>query len=66
LYRNPQILVLDEATSHLDLELEKAVNDAVRSLRITRVVIAHRPQTIGACDLVIELPRLNLQACVSA
>jgi ATP-binding cassette subfamily B protein RaxB len=59
LYKNPQILVLDEATSHLDVELEKAVNDAVRSLRITRVVIAHRPETIAACDLVIELPQLN-------
>lgn len=59
LYRNPQILVLDEATSHLDVDLEKAVNDSMRSLRITRIVIAHRPQTIAACDLVIELAQLN-------
>jgi ATP-binding cassette subfamily B protein RaxB len=55
LYRQPGILFLDEATSHLDVEREKAVNDALRTLRVTRIVIAHRPETIKAADRVITL-----------
>jgi ATP-binding cassette, subfamily B, bacterial CvaB/MchF/RaxB len=55
LYRRPGILLLDEATSHLDVAREKALNDALRSLRITRVVIAHRPETIRAANRIIAL-----------
>jgi ATP-binding cassette subfamily B protein RaxB len=55
LYRRPGILLLDEATSHLDVEREYAVNRALRSLRITRLVIAHRPETIRAADRVLAL-----------
>jgi ATP-binding cassette subfamily B protein RaxB len=47
LYRRPKLLVLDEATSHLDIDHEKHVNAAVNRLKITRVVIAHRPETIS-------------------
>jgi ATP-binding cassette, subfamily B, bacterial CvaB/MchF/RaxB len=60
LYRQPQLLILDEATSHLDIELEKAINEAVQNLTITRIVIAHRPETIASCDLVIRLNEINL------
>ncbi len=59
LYREPSVLVLDEATSHLDTALERAINEAVRKLSMTRIVIAHRPETIAACDLVLELPSVN-------
>lgn len=59
LYGEPEILVLDEATSHLDVALEKAINQAIQTLTMTRIVIAHRPETIAACDVVIELPRYN-------
>jgi ATP-binding cassette subfamily B protein RaxB len=55
LYRRPGILLLDEATSHLDVDREKAVNDALRRARMTRVVIAHRPETIRAADEVVTL-----------
>lgn len=55
LYRAPQVLLLDEATSALDLAREQAVNDAVRGLALTRIVIAHRPQTVAAADRVITL-----------
>lgn len=55
LYKRPRILVLDEATSHLDLERERQVNEAIRALRITRIIVAHRPQTIASADRVIAL-----------
>lgn len=55
LYRRPQILVLDEATSHLDVAMERQVNQAIKTLNITRIVIAHRPETIAHADRVIEL-----------
>lgn len=53
LYRRPGILLLDEATSHLDVKREREVNEALRYVRATRVVIAHRPETIRAADRVI-------------
>jgi ATP-binding cassette subfamily B protein RaxB len=55
LYRQPRILLLDEATSHLDVKLERAVNDAIRRTRITRIIIAHRPETIRSAHRVITL-----------
>ena len=55
LYRRPKILVLDEATSHLDLKREEAINRSLKSLSITRIIIAHRPETIAAADRVVSL-----------
>jgi ATP-binding cassette subfamily B protein RaxB len=55
LYRRPRILILDEGTSHLDLENERAVNAALSSLAITRLVVAHRPETLRAAERVITL-----------
>ncbi len=55
LYKQPRILFLDEATSHLDIEREQQVNEAVRSLHLTRVVIAHRPETIAMARRVVKL-----------
>lgn len=55
LYRRPKLLVLDEATSHLDVERERMVNAAVQSLRMTRITIAHRPETIASVDKVVAL-----------
>lgn len=55
LYKDPKILFLDEATSHLDIALEKGVNDAVKNLQITRIIIAHRPETIQSADRVLLL-----------
>ncbi len=53
LYRMPRILFLDEATSHLDVERERLVNEAVRELKLTKVIIAHRPETIASADRVL-------------
>jgi ATP-binding cassette subfamily B protein RaxB len=55
LYRRPKILLLDEGTAHLDVEMERQINDTLRRLKITRVVIAHRPETIRAADRVFAL-----------
>lgn len=55
LYRRPAILFLDEATSHLDLDNESKINQAIRELDITRIFIAHRPSTIETADRVIKL-----------
>ena len=55
LYRRPRILFMDEGTSHLDLAKEREVNAALRELQITRVIIAHRPETIAAADRVLRL-----------
>ncbi len=55
LYRKPKILLLDEATSHLDVKLERAVNQAIRHTKITRIIVAHRPETIRSAQRVIAL-----------
>jgi len=55
LYKEPRILFLDEATSALDVGKERAVNEAVRSLNLTRVIIAHRPETIASAERVVVL-----------
>ena len=55
LYRRPRVLVMDEGTAHLDAAHEREVNRAVQAMGITRIVIAHRRETIEAADRVIHL-----------
>lgn len=55
LYKRPSLLFLDEATSHLDMGLESEISEAVRGLQLTRIVIAHRPETIAASGREISL-----------
>ncbi|MEX2366666.1 MAG: ATP-binding cassette domain-containing protein, partial [Pseudohongiellaceae bacterium] len=55
LYKQPRLLVLDEATSHLDIETEKTVNKAIREMKIARIMVAHRPQTIRLADRILQL-----------
>ncbi|MFG1467776.1 peptidase domain-containing ABC transporter [Xylella fastidiosa] len=55
LYRQPKLLFLDEATSHLDVMRERLVNDAVHQLKLTKVIVAHRPETIASTDRVVIL-----------
>ena len=55
LYRQPAILFLDEATSHLDIHCEQNVNQAIHTLKLTRIIVAHRPETIASADRVIRL-----------
>jgi len=55
LYRQPKLLFLDEATSHLDVGNEQLVNAAIRRLQVTRVIVAHRPETIASADRVLVM-----------
>ncbi|EJL81656.1 peptidase domain-containing ABC transporter [Pantoea sp. GM01] len=59
IYKKPAILFLDEATSALDKESEAMVNQAIKKLSITRVIIAHRESTIASADRVITLKSCN-------
>ena len=65
LYREPDVLFLDEATSHLDIARENAVNQAVRALPVTRVIIAHRMETILSTARVIVLEQGKVQMDMS-
>ncbi|PMG39645.1 hypothetical protein BCU91_14625 [Shewanella sp. 10N.286.52.B9] len=56
LYKKTKVLFLDEATSHLDNDLEKKINQNIKQLDITRIMIAHRSETIAAADRVINIP----------
>jgi ATP-binding cassette, subfamily B, bacterial CvaB/MchF/RaxB len=55
LYKQPKILALDEATSALDTENERKVSDAIKALSLTRIVVAHRRETINAAERVIMM-----------
>lgn len=55
LYHNPTFLFMDEATSHLDVNNEKAIGENIRCLDMTRVVIAHRKETIEQAQRVYYL-----------
>lgn len=59
LFRGPRVLILDEATSHLDKHSEQVVNGYMRAMNITRVVVAHRQETIDHADRVIDLESLS-------
>ena len=57
LYSNPDVLVLDEATSSLDTETEHGVMQAVQALRgnKTVIIVAHRLSTVEYCDRLYRL-----------
>ncbi|QFU74883.1 peptidase domain-containing ABC transporter [Halioglobus maricola] len=56
LYRQPQILFMDEATSHLDSACEQQLSENISKLPITRILVAHRESTIRSADRQFELP----------
>ena len=59
LYKSPEVLVLDEATSHLDVPKEISIGESIRRLNMTRIIIAHRQETIEMADRIINLSMLN-------
>jgi len=57
LYKSPRVLALDEATSHLDLTNERRVSESLATMSLTRIIVAHRPETIAAAQRVVNLGR---------
>lgn len=57
LYKNSEVMILDEATSSLDSDTEQEVMKAINRLdrNITIVIVAHRISTLKNCDQIIEL-----------
>jgi len=59
LYRQPRILFMDEATSHLDIDNESMLNNNIKQLKITRILVAHRPETVASAER-----QINMAECV--
>jgi ATP-binding cassette, subfamily B, bacterial CvaB/MchF/RaxB len=55
LYKAPKVLALDEATSHLDLANERSVTAALARMNLTRIIVAHRPETIAGAKRVVAI-----------
>ncbi|EWH09295.1 putative toxin secretion ABC transporter ATP-binding subunit/permease [Catenovulum agarivorans DS-2] len=59
LYKQPKILFMDEATSHLDEVNERQINENIKQLGVTKIVVAHRQETIAYADRVIDLNKIK-------
>ena len=55
LYKKPRVLLMDEGTSHLDPETEAQINSGIRDMGITRILVAHRAETIRLADEIIRI-----------
>jgi ATP-binding cassette subfamily B protein RaxB len=55
LYARPALLILDEATSHLDAARDNEIAAALAGLEMTRIIVAHRAETIAAADRIVRL-----------
>ena len=57
LYRNPSVLILDEATTGLDYENEKKIFDSIKQLqnKMTIIIVSHNKETIKNCDNLLDL-----------
>jgi len=64
LYHEPQVLVLDEATSSLDIETETEVMSAIRALQgfKTILIVAHRLSTVQHCDRLYRIENAQIVA----
>jgi ATP-binding cassette subfamily B protein RaxB len=57
LYRQPRILFLDEGTAHLDVDNENRINEGLKSLQMTRISVAHRPQASRGADQILRIAK---------
>jgi len=57
LYRKPRILALDEATSHLDFHSEQHIVQSLHEMKMTRITIAHRRETVAFAQRIVCLEK---------
>ena len=57
LYRKPSLLILDEATSGLDIETENEILKVLEKIKkeITIIIVSHRKNTVKNCDKIIDI-----------
>ncbi|WP_010402366.1 ATP-binding cassette domain-containing protein, partial [Sphingomonas echinoides] len=55
LYRQPRAMFLDEATSHLDPQSEIRVSAMIRSVKCTRILVAHQPRTLASASRILMI-----------
>lgn len=60
IYKKASVIFLDEATSHLDVETEQAINENLAQLGITKIIVAHRPKTIASANRVVILTKTGI------
>jgi ATP-binding cassette subfamily B protein RaxB len=60
-FKKPKVLFLDEATSHLDRENERHINEQIAALNITRVQVSHREYEGNPNARIVDLTKLKLQ-----
>ena len=62
LYRKPSLLILDEATSGLDIETENEILKGLEKIKkeITIIIVSHRENTVKNCDKIIDIDLLKL------
>ena len=67
LYKNADVLILDEATSSLDIHTESSLMDIIESLghEMTILVVAHRLTTLKRCDVIYELDNGSISKAMS-
>lgn len=64
LYRKPQLLVMDEATAHLDAANEGRVNESLKAEGVSCIIVAHRPSTIAMADRRVALAKGRILSTV--
>jgi ATP-binding cassette subfamily B protein RaxB len=65
LYKDPRVLVLDEGTTNLDVDLEREIMDTVSELELTRIIVSHNPAVVERADSVFVLDHMGLREDVS-
>ena len=61
LYKNSEILVLDEFTSSLDSKTEKKIIDNLSEINKTMIIVSHRLSSLTICDKIYEINEGNLK-----
>ena len=67
LYRDAKVIILDEATSSLDLETESDILSLIKKLKgkITFIIVAHRLNTLSICDRILKIKSGNIDDILS-